>query len=156
MRASFPTVVCVMGLLIVAPAFATPQGDDPSDAIGTSALNNLPPDAVIDEINFVGLHRIAAETAKSRLSSHCGEEFDAVRMAADIRALNQRGWCEDVFVKAEESHLDSKTPIGGPRRFQLEYHVREYPFLTDVEFSGSKLLSEQQIKKLLTVKKLSP
>ncbi|HYA63349.1 MAG TPA: POTRA domain-containing protein, partial [Candidatus Sulfotelmatobacter sp.] len=156
MRTSFPIAVSLLGLLLVAQAFATPQGSDSSGAIATLASNNLPPDAVIDEIKFVGLHRIAVETAKARLSSHSGEEFDSTRITADLRALNQSGWFEDVFVKAEESPRDLQTPVGGPPRFQLEFHVREYPFLTGVGFTGSKLLSQQQIKKLLEEKRLTP
>jgi outer membrane protein assembly complex protein YaeT len=84
------------------------------------------------------------------------EEFNSARIAADVRALNRLGWFEDVFVKAEESRRDSETAADGPQHFQLEFHVREYPFLTGVQFSGSKILSQQQIERLLEEKKLSP
>jgi outer membrane protein insertion porin family len=148
--------VPVLGLFFVTAAFATPQKRDPSGAIGTPASNSLPRDAVIDEIKFVGLHRIAEGTAESRLSFHSGEQFDSARIAADLRALNRLGWFEDVFVQAEGSQSDSPDAVGGTRHFRLEYHVREYPFLTEVEYSGSKLLSGPQIKKLLGEKGLSP
>ena len=149
MRASSSMAVFLLGLLIVAPALASPQESARQDAIGTLTSDHLPHDAVIDEIKFVGLHRIAAETAKSRLSSHSGEKFDSTRIAADLRALNQAGWFEDVFVRAEKSIGGSSTALDGPPGFRLEFHVREYPVLTRVQFSGSRLLSQQQIKKLL-------
>jgi outer membrane protein insertion porin family len=148
--------VSVLGLLAVAPAFASPQESARQDAIGTLTSDHLPPDAVIDEIKFVGLHRIAEETAQWRLSSHSGEEFDSTRIAADLRALNQPGWFEDVVVRAEELPRGSSTALDRPPRLRLEFHVREYPVLTGMEFSGSRLLSQQQIKKLLEEKKLAP
>lgn len=154
MRTNVPMTVSLLGLLAIAPTLASPQESDSSGVEETNASSVLPSGAVIDEIKFVGLHRIPAETAKSRLSFHVGQEFDSARIAADLRALNLLGWFEDVFVKAEDSDLE--TAVGGPPRFRLEFHFREYPFLTGVEYSGSKLLSQQQIKKLLEDKRLSP
>jgi outer membrane protein insertion porin family len=156
MRNGAPIAVPLLGLLVAAAAFARPQESGSNGAMGARASYNLPPDAVVDEIKFVGLHHIAAEAAKSPLSFHSGEKFDAARIAADIRALNRLGWFEDVFVKAEESDFDRGMALGAPPHFRLEFHVREYPFLTGVAFSGSRILSEQQIEKLLEDKRLSP
>jgi outer membrane protein insertion porin family len=156
MHRGAPIAVSLLGLLVIAPAFASPQESNARGAIRAAASYSLPPNAVIDEIKFVGLHHIAPEAAKSPLSFHSGEEFNSARIAADVRALNRLGWFEDVFVKAEESHRDSETAADGPPHFQLEFHVREYPFLTAVQFSGSRILSQQQIERLLEEKKLSP
>jgi outer membrane protein insertion porin family len=155
MRSCAPIAVSLLGLLAVAPAFASPQASDSRGVNGAGASHDLPPHAVIGEIRFVGLHRITAEAAKSRLSVHSGEEFDSGRIAADVRALTQAGWFEDVSVKAEESDPNSESTVDG-QHFRLQFHVREFPFLTGVAFSGSKILSQQQIKKLLDDKKLSP
>jgi len=114
----------------------------------------LPP-AVIGEIEFAGLHRIPAEAAKSRLSVHPGEEFDSARIAADVRALSGVGWFADVTAKVKESNPNPESAVGG-QRLQLQFHVTEYPFLIAVAFTGSTILSQQQIKKLLDDKKLSP
>jgi outer membrane protein insertion porin family len=145
----------LLGLLIVAPAFASPQTSDSSAANGAGASYSLPPHAVIDEIKFVGLHRIAAEAAKSRLSFQSGQEFDSAGIAADVRALSRLGWFEEVSVKAEESNPNAETAVGG-QHFQLQFRVREYPILTGVAFSGSRILSQQQIEKLLEAKTISP
>jgi outer membrane protein insertion porin family len=146
--------VSLLGLIVVAPASAGPQASDPSGTTSTSAPFRLPPHTVIDEIKFVGLHRITPGAARSRLSFHAGQEFDSARMAADLRALNRMGWFEDIFVKAEELHGHSEA-VDGPPRFRLEFYVREYPSLDRVEYSGSKILSPQQIEKLLEDRKLS-
>jgi outer membrane protein insertion porin family len=142
-------------MLVAATAFASSQESDSNAANGTGASVGLPPHTVINEIKFVGLHRIAAQAAKSRLSIHSGEEVDSARIAIDVRALSQVGWFEDVFVKVLESDPISESTVDRPN-FQLQFHVTEYPFLTAVAFTGSKLLSQQQIKKLLDEKKLSP
>jgi outer membrane protein assembly complex protein YaeT len=156
MRIGSLIAVSFLGLLVVASAFATPQTVNPSSAITTRSSYRPPPGAVIDEIKFVGLHRIATETAKSRLPFQPGEEFDSARIAAALRALNRLGWFEDVYVEAEESHSHPETAVGIPQRVQLEFRFREYPPITDVDYSGSRILSPQQIRKLLEDKRLSP
>jgi outer membrane protein insertion porin family len=156
MRSNAPIAVSVLGLLIVVPAFASPQESEPSAATAASASYGLPPNAVVDEIKFIGLHRIAPEAAKSKLSFHPGENFDSARIAADVRALNRLGCFEDVFVQVVEPDRGSETPAEDPPHFQLEFHVQEYPLLTGVAFSGSKILSQHQIEKLLEDKRLSP
>jgi outer membrane protein assembly factor BamA len=155
MRNSAPIAASFLGMLVVSTAFARPQESQSSGASGTPASYRPEPNTVIGEINFVGLHCIPAEAAKSRLSTHSGKEYDAARIAADVRALSQSGWFEDVFVRTETS-APSPEPADGPQPIQLQFHVKEYPYLTAVAFSGSKLLSQQQIKKLLDDKKLSP
>src|SRR6266436_9442820 len=79
MHRGTPIAVSLLGLLVIAPAFA--QESDTRGAIGAAASYSLPPNAVIDEIKFVGLHHIAPEAAKSPLSFHSGEEFNSARIA---------------------------------------------------------------------------
>src|SRR5882724_5641337 len=140
-----PLVVSLLGLLVAAPAIASPQASDSSVTGASAASSGPPPHAVIGEIKFVGLHRIPAATAMSRLSSHPGEGFNAARIAADVHMLSQAGWFQDVSVKAALSshHLET---IDGSSSLQLQFHVTEYPYLSEIIFTGSKLLSQQQIK----------
>ena len=155
MRSGAPVAVSLFGLLVVARAFADPQGGEFRAVTGTAASYGLLPHVVVDEIKFVGLHRISVEAAKSRLSIHSGEEYDSARIAADVHSLSQAGWFEDVFVRAEQPDPGTE-PAHGGQPVQLQFYVKEYPYLTAVAFTGSKLLSQQQIKKLLDDKKLSP
>jgi outer membrane protein assembly complex protein YaeT len=156
MRPGGSIAVYFLGLLVVVPTFATPQEGEPGGTVRIRTSDALPPDAVIDEIKFVGLHRIPAETAKAQLSFHSGEKFDSARVAADVGALNRIGWFEDVLVKAEESNNDSRTSTDFLPHFKLKFHVEEYPLLAGVEYSGSKILSQHQVEKLLKDKKLLP
>jgi outer membrane protein assembly complex protein YaeT len=143
------------GMLVIATAYASPQHNDSRKANAAEALSGLPPHTVINEIKFVGLHRIAAEAAKSRLSVHSGDEFDSARIAADVRKLSQAGWFAEVFVEAVAADRDPES-AEGVLRVQIQFHVTEYPYLAGLVFTGSKLLSQQQIKKLLEDQKLYP
>jgi len=155
MRSNAPVAVSLFGFLVVARVFANPQVIELLAVTGTAASYGIPPNAVIDDVKFVGLHRIAAEAAKSQLSVHRGDEFDPARIAADVHALSQAGWFADVFVKAEASGRGPQSGDTG-QAVQLQFHVQEYPYLSAVAFKGSKVLSQQQIKKLLDDRKLSP
>jgi outer membrane protein insertion porin family len=150
-----PLVVSFLGLLLAAPALASPQAGDSSVAEDLPASSGVPAHAVIDEIKFVGLHRIPAATVMSRLSIHLGEEFDQAHIAADVHALSQSGWFQNVFVNAAPAFHQLESPDGS-RFVQLQFHVAEYPYLSAIAFTGSKLLSQQQIKKLLDDNHLFP
>ena len=150
-----PLVVSFLGLLVAVPAIASRQAGDSSVVEDTPASPGLPAHAVIDEIKFVGLHRIPAATAMSRLSIHSGEEFNQAQIAANVHALSQSGWFQDVFVKTAPVFHQLESPDAS-RSVQLQFHVAEYPYLSAVTFTGSKLLSRQQIKKLLDDNHLFP
>lgn len=154
MRVRVSAGVSFVGLLVVGSAFASPQEIMRSAANESFAADSVPPDAIINGIQFVGLHGLAGEAAKSRVSLRAGERFDPARLAADLHALNQLGWFEDIFVEAQRSNTDSE--IDNEPRFQLIFHIKQYPFLVAVQYSGSVVLSEQRIKKRLDDQKLAP
>lgn len=136
----------------------------------------------ISEIVFVGLRRVAPAALQAQISSRAGEALDPQRVAADLRALARLGWFSDL--RAEMQPADSA--IGGAdrpdeigavapedirepptvpmksarshvsRNVRLIFIAEEQPFLTRVVFSGSRLLSREQIDKILAEKKLSP
>ena len=147
-------VVSFLGLFVAATATASPQTGDSNVAEDVPASSGLPEHAVIDDIKFVGLHRIPVATAMARLSSHSGEEFSAARITADVHVLSQAGWFQDVFVQTAPSSPKTES-AAGPQAVQLRFHVEEYPSLSAVVFAGSRLLSQQQIKKLLDDNHLS-
>jgi len=138
------STACLLGSLVLAPAFANPQ------------QHTLPVHAIIDEIRFVGLHSVPEEAAKSLLSFFPGEEFDSTRISCDLRTLNRLGWFQDVFVTAQPVATHDPSADASPLHFLIAFHVKEYPFLTAVEFTGSRILSTQQIEKMLQEKSLSP
>src|SRR5260370_41860845 len=58
MHRGAPIAVSLLGLLVIAPAFASPQESDTRGAIGPAASYSLPPTPVILQIKFVQLHHL--------------------------------------------------------------------------------------------------
>jgi outer membrane protein assembly factor BamA len=108
--------------------------------------------AVIDQIAFVGLRRISPEALTGKIICRRGIAFDERAVERDVRTLARLGWFADVRVDI----ANVESPDISPPKLRLTFHLPELPFLTSVEFVGSRLLSRQQIDKLLTEKKLTP
>ena len=155
MRIRLYITVSCFGLLAVGATLAVPQEGHLPEANQAKSLQNLTPGAVIELIQFAGLRRIPLDAVKSRIASREGEAFDASRIAGDLHALNRLGWFEDITAEAIEVREESAAARGAPL-VKIAFHVKEYPFLSEIEYSGSKILSRQEIKKLLVDKKLAP
>jgi outer membrane protein assembly complex protein YaeT len=110
--------------------------------------------AVIAEIVFLGLRRISPEALTSKITSRPGIALDERLVERDVRALARLGWFDDV--RADVGNVESIGFSGHSQKVRLTFYLPELPFLTSVEFSGSRLLSRQQIDKLLAEKKLAP
>src|SRR3989442_15577324 len=74
----------------------------------------------------------------------------------DVQGLTWLGWFESIQVEAPPS--DDFLPLlpETSNRVTVVFHVQERPFLSKVEYSGSRLLSQKQIEKMLETKKLAP
>ena len=155
MRIRSHTVMCACVLWVAAPGPAAPQNSLPT-LFGEAKPSLSPPAPTIDGITVVGLRLIPPGSVLSRLSIHVGQLYDATQIASDIRALNKLGWFADISVNVVPVDGPATAMFNGPPHIRLEFHLQEYPFLTSVAYSGSKLLSQQQIKKLLEDKKLAP
>jgi outer membrane protein assembly complex protein YaeT len=108
---------------------------------------------IINDIEFLGLRRIARQALEPKISSRVEDELDADRIERDVRALAKLGCFESVRVEVEDL---ATSPIDGGQRVGLLFYTPELPFLTAVEYEGSRLLSRQQIEKLLGDKKSVP
>jgi len=112
-------------------------------------------DAVVDEITFTGLRRISPEALESQMFSRVGGALDTAKIEHDVRVLARTGWFETV-----RAEVLAETPAGGAensaQNLRLKFYVPELPFLTKVEYRGSRSLSRAQIEKLLAEKKLTP
>ena len=111
--------------------------------------------AIVGEITFTGLRRISPEALKSQMLVRAGDVLAAAKIEHDVRALARTGWFETVRAEIQtedraESSRDSTQYL------RLTFYVPELPFLTKVEYRGSRLLSRAQIEKLLGEKNLTP
>jgi outer membrane protein assembly complex protein YaeT len=110
---------------------------------------------ILDEVRFTGLRRIAPAAVAAQLKSREGQPFDAARIDKDLRALARLGWFESIQVEEVSPTLPPPPAFENQRHIALIFHLEERPFLSKVEYSGSRLLSQKQIEKMLKDKKIT-
>jgi outer membrane protein assembly complex protein YaeT len=110
----------------------------------------------IDEIVFEGLRRIAPAAAQAQISLRPGASVNARQLQSDVKKLGSLGWFDEIQI--EERPAARIVPAGTEpqNRVTVVFRVHELPQLVDVEYTGSRLLSSAQIRKLLEEQHLSP
>jgi len=145
---------CVWALLTAStPAFPQTLPPTAETYPGPWITVNAP---VVEELRFTGLRHIAPGAVAAQLSLRVGEPADPARIEKDVRALARLGWFESVQVEAQPSTTYPLPSSEAPERVAIVFHLKEFPFLSRVDFSGSRLLPPKQIEKLLKDKKLAP
>ena len=92
----------------------------------------------------------------AHLSLHEGDCFDSAKLGRDIRALARFGWFSAIRVEEVSTTPPNPKEFGEQKRIVLAFYFTEEPILSRVEYSGSRLLSTNQVEKLLEEKKLAP
>ena len=150
----FRTAICLEMLLLSAtPALPQNHGrlaETPPEPLRTTQAPTL------GELRFTGLRRIAPAAVAAQIASHPGAQFDPSMIDKDVRALARLGWFESIHAEATPSPVPLLQPPENSKRITLIFHLHEFPFLSRVEYSDSRLLSQKQIEKMLEDKKLSP
>src|SRR6266849_7949136 len=150
----FKKVLCV-GAFVLSATPALPQTLDhsiepsPAVSIGVAA-------PTLDEIHFAGLRRIAPAAVAAQITSHVGDRFDPAKIEKDVRTLARLGWFESIEVEEAPAMTPALPMLENESHVALIFHFEERPFLSKVEYSGSKLLSQKQIEKILEDKNLAP
>ncbi|HEX7696924.1 MAG TPA: POTRA domain-containing protein [Candidatus Acidoferrum sp.] len=111
---------------------------------------------IVDEVRFTGLRHIAPAAVAAQLRFREGQPFDTARIDKDLRALARLGWFESLQVEEVSPTLPLRPAFEGQKHIALIFHLEERPFLSKVEYSGSRLLSRKQVEKMLEDKKLAP
>jgi len=144
-------ILCLSGV-----ASAKPPDDSPPAQPENSTAIVSTTTSFISEISFAGLRHISPKAAEAQITSRAGSSLDARAIERDVRALARLGWFEAIRVEARASPVLSESTLEKPERIAIIFHVREVPFLSGVKYSGSRLLSREQIEKLLGGRKLAP
>jgi outer membrane protein insertion porin family len=148
--------VVVGGVLLVGvsrEAFGN-EADSPSrDAVPALLEGSAP---LVDEVLFAGLRHITPEAVEAQISSRAGARLDVKKIEADVKALGRLGWFSEIQVETQPNKDSVLDGDGAPQPLQLIFCVTELPYLTKVEYSGSRLLSQAQIEKTLNEKGLAP
>jgi len=125
---------------------------EPGPAVGATLGAGA---AIVDEVAFTALRRISPEAVKNQLLSRAGDPLDPAKIEHDVRVLARTGWFETVRAEIQ-AHDPAESSRNSTQYLRLTFYVPELPFLTKVEYRGSRLLSRAQIEKLLAEKKLTP
>ena len=145
------------GVLFVGNGSAAACGNEAGSANrdATSALveTSAP---IIDEVSFVGLRHLSKDAVQAQISSRAGAKLDLKRVESDVHALGRLEWFGAIEVETYPAKIQSLPGINATQRVQLVFHLEELPYLTTVEYAGSRLLSAGQIGKILGEKQLTP
>jgi len=154
-------VTCLNGALCLAVFFLSPKPalpQAPSLPAETSShfLQAHEEAPILDELRFTGLRRIAPAAVAVQIASHPGDPFDSAIIDKDVRTLARLGWFESIQVEALYSTAPFPLTPEHSKRVTLIFHLREFPVLSKLEYSSSRLLSPNQIEKILEERKLTP
>jgi outer membrane protein assembly complex protein YaeT len=128
-------------------AAGAPAQNDFLTAADPPAANALQPATpIIGEIEFVGLRRVSALALRAQIGSHEQARLDRQQVESDVRSLAQLGWFGEIKAETEPIRArDGKDDA----RIRLVFYLKENPFLAKIDFSGSRLLTREQMEKLL-------
>src|SRR6202158_4159321 len=148
----FKTAVCLGALLLSAtPVLSRIHGlaaETPPEPLKASDA------PILEELRFTGLRHIAPAAVAAQLKSREGEPFDAAKIDKDLRALARLGWFESIQVEEMSPTRPPPQAFEHRKHMALIFHLEERPFLSKVQYSGSRLLSQKQIQKLFGDKQL--
>jgi outer membrane protein assembly complex protein YaeT len=150
-------VAGIGGVLFVGGGSAAAFGDEAGSANRdtTSALLEVSA-PIIDEVSFVGLRHLSRDAVQAQISSRPGAKLELKRVESDVHALGRLGWFGEIEVETQPANASSPTGSNAARRVRLVFHLEELPYLAKVEYAGSRLLSAEQIGKILGEKQLTP
>jgi outer membrane protein assembly complex protein YaeT len=147
----------VGGVLFVGGSARAAFGNEAGSRISVPAPVLLEASApVVDDIVFVGLRRIAAEAVLAQISSRVGAQLNEKKIELDVKALGRLGWFGEIAVETQAAGDPLQLRNDAAPRVRLVFHVTEFPYLTTVEYAGSRLLPQAQIEKLLGEKRADP
>src|SRR6266478_2531902 len=154
-------VICLktavsLGALLLSATSVSPQihGVPLYLASGLTKATEATP--ILSDLRFTGLRRIAPAAVAAQITSHVGDRFDPAKIEKDVRTLARLGWFGSIRVEATPSVETFLELPETSKSITLIFHVEEFPFLSRVEYSGSRLLSQKQIEKILEEKRLAP
>jgi outer membrane protein assembly complex protein YaeT len=151
-------VVVVGAVLFVGGGLRAASRNEADSASGDKAPALVEASApLIDEVVFIGLRHIAREAVQAQISSHAGARLDLNKVASDVKVLGRLGWFGEIRVETQPAIDPSSLGSGdATQRVRLVFRATELPYLTRVEYAGSRLLSRAQIEKILGEQHLIP
>ena len=150
MNTHWPLAAIVGGLLFAGATRAAQPSKSSAPNDDAAPLHPEASTPLVDEIVFLGLHRIAFAAVQAQISSRRGESLDRSKVEADVRTLAHLSWFGEISVEAQSVKITSSPSLAAVAGVRLVFHLEEMPYLTGLEYTGSRLLSHAQIEKLLS------
>ena len=94
-------------------------------------------------VSVEGLKRIEKEAVLAKVGVKVGSELTSDQIKADIQALFNTGYFEDIEVKGEPAGADKVVVV---------YEVRERPVVAKVDFEGNERISSGDLRDVIKVK----
>jgi outer membrane protein assembly complex protein YaeT len=146
--------ICLAVLLLsVKPVFPQTQ---PLPTGTLSESRNAEGTSVLGELRFTGLLRIAPAAVAAQIALHPGSPLDCAAIDKAVRALARLGWFESIQVEALSPTAPVLLSTENLIPATVIFHLVEFPVLSKVDYSGSRLLTPKQLEKMLADKKLAP
>jgi outer membrane protein insertion porin family len=99
----------------------------------------------VKSVEIRGNRHIELDAIQGRMTLKAGDPYTADALRAQIRALYDAGFFEDVRVETEPA----------PDGVGVVFVVREKPFITEIVFDGNENLSDDKLKEKITIKSQS-
>jgi outer membrane protein assembly complex protein YaeT len=145
------------GVLFVGGGSRAALGNEPESSSRDAAPAILEASApLIQEVVFTGLRHIAPEAVQGHISSCAGAQLDLKKIESDVKALGRLGWFSEIQVETRPAKSQMSPGKKETLAVRLVFLVTELPYLTKIEYSGSRLLSRAQIETILDEKGLVP
>jgi outer membrane protein assembly complex protein YaeT len=111
---------------------------------------------IVEDIYYVGLRRIPRQTIAAQIATRAGNRLDATQLAHDVRTLGQLEWFESIRVEEiDEEKRGMGESEENTERVRLTFFMEERPSVVSVTYEGSRLISKQQMEKLLADRKIN-
>ncbi len=124
----------------VAPAQTPPQQPSPKPAAPEAvkqavAPGTLPPEDVVESIEFRGSRRVPQETLRALIYTKKGDRYDEERLRRDFTALWNTGRFDDIRLEREP----------GASGWILRFVVAERPVVRSIKYEGNKSVTVSEI-----------
>jgi len=101
---------------------------------------------IVDSIDFEGLKRIEKDAVAAKVGTKIGDTLNRDQVRADIQALFNMGFFDDISVQGE---------VLPNQHVKVIYQVRERPVIAAINFEGNQQLSSSDLKEIIKVKEWS-
>lgn len=92
---------------------------------------------------FEGASEKTLPTVQAAVIAHVGDRFDTDAAMRDINAIKNIGYFYDSYETIQEV----------PEGILVTYHMLENPVLKDIEISGNTVYNDEEVQKVMTVKR---